>query len=71
MSETVVRGSVASFDLQGCFETSFRLFQAVYLKVDVTQVQRDSHIVRAQLARDLIATDGVVDSTFLLVQPSK
>ena len=71
LSETVVRGSVTSLDLQGCFETSFRLFQAVYLKVDVTQVQRDSHIVRAQLARDLIATDGVVDSTFLLVQPSK
>src|SRR5213593_4154104 len=71
LSETVVRGSVTSLDLQGCFETSFRLFQAVYLKVDVTQVQRDSHIVRTQLARDLIATDGVVDSTFLLVQSSK
>src|SRR5436305_11856268 len=39
LSETVVRGSVTSLDLQGYFETSFRLFQAVYLKVDVTQVQ--------------------------------
>src|SRR6266571_2992251 len=71
LPKTVVGGSVASLDLQRCFETSFRLFPAVKLKVDVTQVQRHSHIVRAQLASDSIATNGVVDSTFLLVQPSK
>src|SRR5438046_9999017 len=71
LPKTVVGGSVASLDLQCCFETSFRLFQAVKLKVDVTQVQRDSYIIRPQLARDSIATNRIVDSTLLLVQPSK
>src|SRR3989442_11597630 len=71
LSKTVVGGSIASLDLQCRLETSFRLFQAVKLKVDVTQIQWHSRIVRAQLARDSIPTNGVVESTFLLVQPCK
>src|SRR6266446_1544759 len=71
LSKTVVGGSVASLDLQRCFETSFRHLQPVKLKVDVTQAQRHSYIIRAQLARDSIAANGIVDSSLLLVQPSK
>ncbi len=71
LAEPVVSCRVVFIDRQCGAEARAGIFQTIQFEEDVSQVYESGDVVRTQCARELVATYGVVETTFLMIQLSE